>query len=232
METELIQRYEAQGGELLAHAESIMIVDDTTRELAVEFTSNARKAIKSIEVEFRPDIEKAHTLHKDLLSRLKKLVEPFKRAQVIVDAEISRDFLERDRIRREEERKAREIADAELKRQERQLADEAEACIADGDLEGAQSLLESVVIVNPGVPVAQTQKTTQTAAGSTTVKQDIKVELVDKQDVIIAVFQGKLPGVLLTVDLGAAKRYAKANSVMVMPGFQITKTVAVSGRIG
>lgn len=230
METKAIQAYEAQGDQLLAHAEAIIIVDDTTRELATEFTSNARKAIKIIEAEFRPDIENAHTLHKDLLARLKKLVDPFKRAYGIVDTEIGRDFLERERVRLAEERKAREKADAERRVQEAELAKEAEELIEQGDMEGAEALVDSEVVVNPDVPVPDVKQTTKTASGSATVRKDIAVEVVSKQDVIIAVFGGKLPDKFLTVNVGEAKRYAKANDLTTMPGFRITETAVVSGR--
>ncbi len=236
METKAIQEYEARGSELLAHAESICIVDEVTRELAIEFTVNARKAGKVIEKEFRPDIENAHQLHKDLLARLNKLVAPFKEAQRIVDKEISRDYMERERIRREEERKAQEKADAERREQEAQLTEEAEEFIAEGDLDAAEELLDSDVVVNPDIPVTSVKQTVDTGAGSATVKKDIKVEVVNKREVINAVSAGKLPDTLLTIDVGAAKRYAKASGILddnskAMPGFRITETAIVSGRV-
>ena len=232
METKVIQKYEAQGSELLIHAESIVIVDDTTRELAVEFTSNARKAIKAIEAEFRPDIDKAHQLHRDLLARLKMLSDPFKRAKTIVDAKISLDYLEQEKIRREAERKAELEAAAERKRQEEARAKEINEAIEVDDMELAEALVESEVVTAPIVPVAKMEQTTRTAAGSTTVKKDIKVELLSTADVIEAVFKGKLPDIVLSVDMGSAKRYFKAGGIMTAPGFRITETAVVSGRTG
>ena len=232
METKAIQKYEEQGTDLLTHAESICIVDSITRELAVEFTNNARKAIKAIEVEFRPDIEKAHALHKDLLARLHKLTDPFKKARHVVDGEISRDYMEQERIRRELEREAQLEADAERKRQEEVLAKQAEEAIKEGDMETAEVLLDSEVVTAPIVPVMEVDKTVRSEAGSATMRKDVKVELVDKGVVITAVFDGKLPDTLLTVDFGVAKRYAKAGGLKSMPGFRITETATVSGRVG
>jgi len=231
METKAIQQYEAQGVELLEHAESICIVDSTTRELAVEFTNNARKAVKTIEAEFRPDIDKAHQLHKGLLDRLKKLIAPFKRAQGVVDQEISRDWREQEIIRKEAERVALVKVEAERKAQEDALSKEAEKFIDDGDMERAEVLLDAEVVVNPIVPVPQTQKTVKSEAGSATVRKDIKVEVVDKGAVILAVSNSDLPDTLLIVDTGAAKRYAKASGLTSMPGFRITETAIVSGRV-
>lgn len=230
METKVIQKYEAQGVELLEHAESICIVDDTTRELAVEFTSNARKAIKVIEEEFRPDIDKAHTLHKDLLARMKKLIYPFYTARGIVDEEISRDFLEQEKIRREEERKAQIKADAERKRQEEAQQEEAENLIESGELFAAEAVLDSEVVTAPTIPVAQVDKTVKSEAGSATVRKDIKVELVNKRDVIVAILDDKLPLTFLTVDMGIVKRYAKTTGNCILPGFRITEVAIVAGR--
>lgn len=232
METEAIKLYETQGTELLAHAESIKIVDNVTRETAAEFTTRVRATIKSIKQEFRPDIDNAHQLHRDLLARLKKLIAPFEGAQRIIDREISRDYMEQERVRREEERVAREKAEAERVRQEEQLVKEAEELINTGELEEAKVILGSEVVVNPDKPVPPVQKTVKTAAGSTTMKKDIKVELMDKLSVINAVAQTKLPHTLLTVDLGAAKRYAKSGGLRHMIGFRITNTAIVSGRVG
>ncbi len=230
METKAIQKYEQQSLVLLDDARSIMIVDEVTRELATEFRSNVRKTVKAIEAELRPDIDAAHTLHKNLLSRLQKLTAPFKEAQSIVDKEIGRDLLERDRIRQEEERKVRIEAGAERKRQEAVLAVEVAERIEEGDMEAAEVLSDVQVVVEPSIPVPETQKTVMSEAGSTTVRRDIKVELVDKLLVIEAVAAQKLPIILLDVNMGAAKRYAKAGELTTMPGFAITDDVVVSGR--
>lgn len=231
METKVIQKYEAQGVELLEHAKSICIVDDTTRELAAEFTTKARGAIKAIEEEFRPDIDKAHTLHKDLLARLKKLTLPFKEAKSIVDGEISRDYLEQERIQREVQRKADLEAEAERKRQEEARTKEINEAIDVDDMELAEALVDSEVVTTPIIPVAQVDKTTKSEAGSATVRKDIKVEVTNKRMVIRAVLDGLLPDTFITFDLGVAKRYAKASGLKSMPGFRITETAIVSGRV-
>jgi len=230
MESKAIQKYEQQGTELIEQARSIMIVDDTTRELATEFSSNTRKVIKNIEAEFKPDIEKAHQLHKDLLARMKRLVLPFNEAQQIVDSEIRRDYLERERIKREEERQAMIKAEAERKRQEEEQRREAEQLIAAGELEEAEAVLGAEVVTAPIVPVEKVDKTSRSDAGSITARSDIQVELVNKAAVLRAVIDGILPGTLVEVNVGAAKRYAKASGLKSMPGFRITETAVISGR--
>ena len=156
METTAIERYEQQGKQLILEAQSIMIVNDTTREIAAEFSANARKIVKVIEEEFKPDTEKAHQLHKGLLDRCKRLTLPFKEAQTIVDGEIRRDYLERERVRMEEERKALAKAEAERRVMEDAKAREVESMIDKGDIDGAEQLNDAEVVVNPIVPVAPT----------------------------------------------------------------------------
>jgi len=231
METTAIQKYETKGGQLLAEARSIMIVDDTTRELAAEFSTGTRKVIRVIEDEFKPDIEKAHQLHKGLIDRKNRLISPFKEAQGIVDAEIRRDYLEREKVRQAEAEAARMASERERRKQEAELAAQAAQCIEDGDMEEAEALLDSEVVVSPVVPIARIQQTTKSDAGSTTVKKDIEVEVRDKGVVIAAVTAGKLPDTLLDVNLGAAKRYARAAGLTTMPGFAITETAIVAGRV-
>ncbi len=109
---------------------------------------------------------------------------------------------------------------------------EAERLIEEGDMEGAEALLDAEVVVTPTVPVAKVDKTTRSAAGAVTARTDIRVEVVDKRAVITAVFDGKLPDIILDVNVGAAKRYAKAGGLKAMQGFSITETAVISGRTG
>ena len=224
--TEAIQARETQGVRLLSHANSIKIVDQATRELATEFTSDVRGIIKNINDEFRPDIEKAHELHKDLLARLKGLLEPFNQAKNIIDREIGRDYQER---KAEADRIAREKAAEERKDEENRLAAEAEKEMDAGNIEAAETLLDTKVEEKPIIDIP-VQQTTVTQAGSASVRMDITVEVVNKNAILGAILDNKLPDTLVSVELGIAKRYAKASGLKEMPGFRITETPVVSGR--
>lgn len=230
MESKAIQKYEAQGAALVEQAGAIRITDDESRLAATEFTAQARKAIKAIDAEFKPDIQSAHELHKSLLDRSKRLQAPFKEAQRIVDAEIKRDYLEQERIRREEERAAREKAEAERRAQEAQQQATVDELIEAGDVDGAEALLQSEVVTAPTVPIETVDKTVRSTAGSTTVRKDINVTVVDKMAVVRAVATGQLPETLVDVNLGMAKRYAKAGGLTSMPGFRVVEDAIVSGR--
>ncbi len=230
MKDSMIARYEKQGTVLLEQANGIEIVNDVTREAATEFRSNVRKAIKGIEGDCKKDIGIADALHKSLVARKKRFLLPFSKALVIINAEIGRNYLEQEAIQREEERKQQVEIEAERVRQEEAAADEIADAIDDGDLELADALSDSEVVVTPVVPVREAVRTTQSAAGSSSIRKDIKVEVADKMVVIAAVANAALPDTLLVVDLGMAKRYAKASGLKTMPGFRITEDVIVSGR--
>lgn len=236
METETLQKWEEQGLSLIEAARSITINEQGTRKEAAEFTMNARRTIKLIEDEFKPDIKVAHDLHKSLLLRMNTLAQRFKVGKAIVDKEISRYYLEQERIRKENERVAREKADAERKAAEEAREKEFDEACKTKDYEKASDIIDEDIIaaeileetIAPSPPV---EKTTRTAAGTATVRKDIKIELVNKNDVVIAVFEGLLPDGLLTVDMSYAKKYAKLNKLSTMPGFNITEIGVVSGRL-
>jgi len=234
MNSNVIQKFEQRGTTLITKADAITITDDDSRAFATEFSVGVRRAIRDIEGEFKPDIDQAHKLHKSLLARLNSLCAPFKDAKVIVDGEIKRDYLERARIQQEEERRAEVAAAAERKRQEDEQRAEAEEAIEEGDLETAEAILDSDVVVAPAIPVAQVNRTTHTISGAALVKSSIKVEIISPIAVIKQVAQGKLPLPLIKFDLGALKRYVKANGLedTTIPGVRITKDAIVSGRLG
>lgn len=113
-----------------------------TREQAAVFVIEIRRIIKAIEDELRPDIKKAHELHVDLLSRLKRFKSPFFNAQKIVDAEISHDYLEQESIRKEEENRLRKEAEEAEKLRQAELEKEAIALADDRNVDEAVSIME------------------------------------------------------------------------------------------
>jgi len=62
------------------------------------------------------------------------------------------------------------------------------------------------------------------------IDRDIKVELINKDKVLGAIFDKKLPPELVDVNLMMVKLYAKFHRLISMPGFKITEVAIVSGR--
>lgn len=230
MKTEVLQKWEAEGASLIDSARSLTITDQISREKAAEFTINARRVVKIIEDEFKPDIKSANDLHKSLLSRMNNLTLRYKEAKGIVDKKISDDYFEQEKIRRENERIAQEKADAERKAQEEALAKAAEEAIEAEDFDKAEEIMDTVVpeIVAPVAP--EVQQSTRSTLGTATVRKDIKVELVDLKAALGGIIRGDFPETFVTVDLGAVKKYAKVCNLKSIPGFRITEVGVVSGR--
>jgi hypothetical protein len=230
---EQVEHYEHAGAALVSQAQAIKIVDQVTREQAAAFSVNAAKAVKTIEAEFDGDKKMAYTLWKSIGDRITRLCDPFRTAKQIVDREISRDWQEQEAIRRKAEQKAREEA-AERERKERErLAKLAEKQMERGAFGKAEETIQRidevfVPAVMPAMP--EPVKTTKSAAGATTVVEDIEVEVVDPMAFFKAVAAGTLPQHLADVKVGEVKRYAKATKAASLPGIRITKTSRVSTR--
>ena len=225
----IIKRYEDRGDTVIVHAKALNIVDDESNKAAHTFAIQARNAIKEITKEFAPDIQKAHELHKDLLARKNRLVAPVKEAQRIADLEIGRYFKEQERIRREQEEEDAARIAIEAAEQDDELLGDIQDALIDGDMEKAEELAATTIEISPAI-IQQEEKTHRVDAGTTSVRKDIMVVLKDKDAVIKAVYDGDLPDTILDVNLGAAKRYAKAAGKSSMPGFEVTETVVVMGR--
>jgi len=216
-----LEVYESGGQEIITQAQGLKIMDDESRAEASIFTSTVRQALKIIDDTLRPDIQSAHELHKSLLDKLKCLQSPYKTAQGIVDGEIKRDFMERERIRREEERRVAE-AEAEKAR----LEEEANRKIEDRDIDGGLDTFEAAekVYVPPAPPPVQ--KT----VGSATIRMDIRVECTNLLLVARLVGNGALPVDFISVNTAVVKKWMKANGKKSLPGFKVTEVPVVTGR--
>ncbi|MDD4984382.1 MAG: hypothetical protein PHQ43_01135 [Dehalococcoidales bacterium] len=230
MKETMVQKYEKQGNEIIEQAKALRITDDESREQASEFAIATRTAVKLIEEEFRPDIQHAHELHKSLLDRCKRLQQPFNQAKRIVDGAIAADWQARELEKKKKERDAEIAAESERKRQEEELKREVDEAIESGDVELVESLLESEVVVAPTEVVKEVDKSVRSSVGTTTVRYDIAVTVQDKVTLLKAIVEDKVPDTLVDVNMGMAKKYAKASGKRYIPGLVVKDVPVVSGR--
>ena len=233
METNAIELQQKRNGEiLLAEARSIKIVDQETRELASSFSTKTRSAIKAIRDWINPEIDAANKLHKSLTAKRNSLEGKFKEAQGIVDTEIGRDFMEQHRIKDEAEAKLR--AEAEKQRLQAQ-----EALISQAiDQNDEKLLVEAENVFVPDIKLAEPERSTKTDAGSTNVRMDIRVEVVDKMELVKHLAGANLNLGFVEVDLAYAKKFAKMmnwkpgtmEKPNIMFGLSIAEVPVVSGR--
>lgn len=232
----LVRYYEQQGTVLLQQARALKIVDQDSREAASEFVLRTRENIKKIKDWREPVIKKAYELHRSLTAERNQLVKPFEDAQRLVDAEISRDFMEQKRLEREAREKAEREAKAAEEREKARLDALALKQMERGDMAKAEQTMARAeqVFVAPAAP-PPTIKTTATAYGSTTMKLDFDVQVVDMKALCGAIASGKVPGKVLSLALAEMKAYIKGNKdgdvYPVIPGVVITEKARTSGRV-
>ena len=233
MDTTAIQKYEADGRDITRRAVSCQIVDAETRAGAIALATDITRRIKIVEEEFAEDKKRSYDLWKSICDRINRLVDPYKSAKVLVDAEIARDWQVQERLRKEAEAKARaEAAEAEKRERER-LEKEAAARLEEGKIEEAEAALDESERVFVPVVAAPTEapKTQRSAAGSVTMVTDIAVEVVSPMALIRAIADGKLPAHLIAFQMGELKKYVKVTGAKELPGVRITTVARTSTRV-
>ena len=233
MDIAKIEHYESDGRDITRQAVSCQIVDAESRAAAIALATEITRRIKIVETEFEDDKKRSYDLWKSICNRITKLVEPYKSAKALVDAEISRDWQVQERLRREAEAKARaEAAEAEKRERER-LEKEAAARLEEGKIEEAEAALDESdrVFVPVVAPPAEAPKTQRSAGGSVTMVTDISVEVVNPMALIKAVADGKLPIHFVSFGMGEIKKYVKATGVTSLPGVRIEQIARTSTRV-
>ena len=185
---------------------------------AGEFLVDLKRLIKEIDAWFAPMIEDAHKAHKTICAKKNVYLDPLKMAESQIKGKIGTFQMELDRIRDEEERKAREKAEREAER--KKLMAKAEKQEAKGNTEGAQELLQAAadVYVAPAPVAAGIQK-----PNGIGVRYEFIPEVTNKAQV---------PDDYKVVDLGALKRVGNAtkDNPPTIAGVRWIKRPVVSGR--
>lgn len=97
-------------------ANSMTVTDNPANKKATDFLKILKNFQKAIKEELRPAIEKAFDLHRTLVKQEKSHLAPLEEAERAIKGKISKFLVEQENIRREEQRKAREKAEAEERR--------------------------------------------------------------------------------------------------------------------
>lgn len=75
--------YEEQASDVLAQAEAVKVVDETTRLIAGNFAQACKGLIDNITSFFKPMKDKAHAAHKEICDNENKHLKPVKEAMAI-----------------------------------------------------------------------------------------------------------------------------------------------------
>lgn len=231
----LMQRFEQQGSVILRRAEALEVRDETGRAKAAEIREQARQVVKEIEAEFADDREKAHSLWKAIVARIKRMTDVPARVMAIVDAKMDAYLREEDRKRREAEEAARKEAEAQAERERQALLKKAARAEAKGNEEAAEAARYEAEQVQADAPiVAGPEKSIQTASGSTGAIRDFEIVVENKavffQEVVVA--RGMFG--LVEIKPGPLKDFAKMQRVgdklPSIPGCKVSEKFRFAGR--
>jgi len=230
--SEQVQIYEKQALLLIDHARVLVITDQASREEAVSFRSGVNIAEKNIVNFFKPMKEKAHATWKEICGQENKLTTKLNEAKRIIDNEIGRDYMEQKRNREEAEKKAAVAATEQERLIRERLESQAMKSMDKGNFDKAEVILQQAEEVFVPVITAEpeAQKTIKVDGSTTSVIEDIDVEVSDARVFCGAVATNRFPVHLIEIKLGEVKRYIKAMGITEMAGIKITKTARVSGR--
>jgi len=187
---------------------------------AGEFLVRLKKLIKEVDAWFKPMIDQAYAAHKAICNKKNLYIKPLETAETTIKQKIGAFQLELDRIRDEEERKAREKAEKEAEIERQRLLKQAENAEAKGNHEKAQECLNAAadIYVAPAPVAVGIQK-----PNGIGVRYEFIPEVTDKNSV---------PEDYKIVDLSALKRVGNAtkDNPPTIPGVKWIKRLVVSGR--
>ena len=223
METRPITNEEVM--ELTVHehkdfATQCKVTNEVELHEAGEFLVTLKKLIKEVDAWFKPMIDQAYSAHKAICNKKNLYVKPLQEAETTIKQKIGTFQMELDRIREEEERKAREKAEKEAEIERQRLLKQAEKAEAKGNQEKAQECLNAAaeVYVAPAPVAVGIQK-----PNGIGVRYEFVPEVTNK---------ALVPDDYKVVDLGALKRVGNAtkDNPSTIAGVRWIKRPVVSGR--
>ena len=227
----LPEEIEVQSMTLYEQALTIKVTDQPTFAAAGEFGKSLKELEKKIAAFFAPLKKAAHEAHKAITKKEADELSPVREAMDTVRKTMNEFLQEQERVRREEERKARIAAEeAARKEQERLLAQAAKA-EEKGKAEKAEELFEQAenVYVTP-VTVAPKVETAKFEGGNVGQVKELQVSVTDVKAFIAELVKRNMSPTMIDVKAGALKSWVKANGLQSFPGLHINETVSVRVR--
>lgn len=212
-------------------ATALKVLDLTTYQAAGELGKSLKDLEKKIIDYHKPIKQGIDTLKKQALDREKSDLVPVQEAIQILRDNMNAWQREQERIRQEEERKAR-IAAEEVARKERErLEAQALKALEKGKEEKAEQLLERAedVYVAPVTVAPTVAKTVATSAGNITQAKETNVTVTDMVAFVKELVKTN-PGAIqsiLDVKVPGLKAFVKSNGLDRYAGLNIVKTTGV-----
>lgn len=163
---------------IVEQAAAVVVTDSKSYIAAGEVWKIAREMMVQIAETFDPIIQKAHVSHKEALAQKAKFYKPLETAVKDVKRVMADYDAEQERRRRKEEKRLAEIARKE--EEERQLREAAET-LACGDVEEAEEILETEIIVPP--PRSKIPKSTPKISGGPVHREIWKIRIINAEKI-------------------------------------------------
>ena len=222
---------EAKCLSLYEQATSLTVSNSETYAAAGELGKGLKALEKEITEYFEPLRIAAKANYDAVLKKKNDELAPVTEAMGIVRTSMNTYLQEQDRIRREEERKARIAAEEVAKKERERLEAQALKAMEKGKDEKAESLMEKAenVYAAPVNIAPVVDKTIRTAAGNITQAKDIKVTVMQLIPFLLELCE-KNPGAvpnLIKVNDGPLKAFVKTNGLRAFKGLVIEEVSGV-----
>ena len=212
---------------LSEQASAIIIKDQPSYDLAVDFLKGVKALRNEAEAHHRPVIDAAHKAHKAAVEALKRIDAPLEQAERVVKGTMSAWTIEQERIRREEEERLRVEQE---KAREAELEAQLERAEAEGATEAETLAMIEQAAMAPAPPPPTVGATYKPAAG-VAVRKTYGAEVVNLRALIVWVAQNPAYDYLLKVDQVALNRLAtNAKASLVIPGVKVIEKSSVAVR--
>lgn len=202
-----LAQLEGESNAVLDKAQRFTIKSQADYDAAAQFIKGIKALQKKVSDTFTPIVQKAHAAWKEAKDQENKHLVPLKSAEEIVKRASLTWYDEQEKKRLDDERKAREEADAKAKKEKEKLEARAQKAEAKGDTEKAEDLRDQAQTVQ--VPAAPVEPTAKVAEGQS-IREVWKAELLDLEALVKAVAAGRAPISFLQADMVAINKQAKA----------------------
>lgn len=231
METNLVEKLPEEIANFPATAMRVSVTDQKSLGEAGEMLKALKDFQKQTTEWFAPIKKKAHDAWKEITAKEKDALAPLEQAEAHVRGQMNRYAQEQERIRQEEERKARLAAEEAARKEREKLEAQALKALESGKEEKAEALMEKAedVYVAP-VTVVSTVAPIKTGNAHTTLVQKTVVEVTDLKSFVAALVSNGSALTMLEVKPAKLDAWVKSNAVERFPGLRIERTQCVAVR--
>lgn len=202
---------------------ALSVKDDEGYRAAGEFLIAIKGFRKKVDDAFAPAVQKAHEAHKAIKALQNQAAAPLDEAERIIKPALAAYDQEQDRIRREEQDR---LAAEQKKRDDDARIAEAAKVAENGDLDGANAILEA-----PPAPIVAPPPPPKAAVAGISYRETWKAEVTDMRSLIAAVASGKASTTLLAINGPALNSMVRAlRSELKIPGVRVWSEKEVAAR--